>query len=440
MNIWNTVFIVLILLLAVVGVFFASQEMAVRSAWNKHIIGLEGKNNPEDANLPESPENKGKIRDTEEKLELQITGTAPKKEIKDKKISEMSLEELKTRLRLMVAERNMAWFGCRPERNSYKEMPPVDPKEYLNDRSDLPNDVRPNPVKPVQVELYLPKKNNRDEEWRYPDAVEPLMGTVNNLKPQPVVYLFDEGFRGDGGSFLGRFKVEEDPKEVVLGTAKDWKVTLVSIDNLSESEKRRIEESTSAAPPNIDAIRRRYENEGKALDPKEEERLKDNEKWAIYLVPPTDRYHGVFDMDPDELEQLIPNAETRKLVGDSDRLLLDFDTLLTAAFQRRLLLEIDIDSTKKDSDKLTNSLRVSSEAIVALQNDQKWLEEQCIAMENQRQIVADKLKELEAVIDDIKKKTGVAQEDNEGLVMAIARYQLQAAKIIEQRTEEAVAE
>ena len=373
MNIWNTVFLVLVLLLAAVGVFFVGQEMKIQADWRSAIANLEKK-------IPESEQKEKDLK----------TGSAPTKKTEEKSPTEMSLDELNAKLRLMVSERKKAWFGCQPV-NVNAEGVALSAQQLGGDKPATPTDKLA-PLILVEAKLMITEPKNDDGEVLQPDGFEGL------------TYLFDEGLEG-GGSFLGRFMVKQVEK-----TQVGYQATLVSANELSESEVDQIKKSIRST-------------------------------WAVYLVAPMDRHDGIFDhVTSDELEMLIPNKDSRRLFENPDRPLRDFDALLTAAFQRRVQLQVDIDSTNRDIASLNASLATSNQGQDSLRSDIELAKKQVAEMETQRKAVADKLDELDAMIDDIKEKTEYEQKRNEWFVSKIAEYQLKVAQMIEQKTEEAVAE
>jgi len=378
MNIWNTVFLVLILLLAVVGVFFAGQEMKIQKEWRQGIAGLEKK-----------------IPETEKKAEDLLAGSAPTKKTDEKTFAEMGLEELKAKLQMMVFERKKAWFGCQPG-NINAEGTALAAQPLGGDKPATAAD-KLRPVTLVEVKLVISEPKNDNGEVQPPDG---LAG---------IVYLFDEGPKRDddegpkrsSGSFLGRFTVKSIDK-----TQVGYQVTLNAANELNENEVEQIKKSSKST-------------------------------WAVYLAVPMDRHDGIFDRVTEEgLETLIPK-EVQKEFANPDRQLRDFDELLTAAFQRRVQLQLDIESANSQIAKLNQSLEISNKEQDSLRLDIELAKKQVAEMEVQRKAVADKLSELDATISDIKEKTEFEQKRNEWFVSKIAEYQLKVAEIIEKKADEA---
>ena len=390
MNIWNKVFLALIFLLAVVGVFFAGQEMKIQREWRKSIAVFEG-----------TDKVKGKIAETEKKVEDLLAGSAPTKKIDEKTLSEMGLEELKAKLQMMVFERKKAWFGCQPGNvNATASEVPVLP--LGGDKPETPKD-KLRPIMLAEVKLTITEPKNDNGEVLPPDG---LTG---------IVYLFEEGQAREGepehirvgGSFLGRFTVKSVEKN---------QVTLLSANELNENEVEQIKKSTRST-------------------------------WAVYLAVPTDRHDGIFDkMTPEELETLIPNKEIRKIFENPDRAdpdkqqLQDFDLLLTAAYQRRVLLQLDMDTSNRQIAKLNESLAISNKEQDSLRQDIALAKKQVAEMDVQRKAVAEKLEELDATINDMKEKTEFEQKRNEWYVSKIAEYQLKVAELIDRKAEKAAME
>jgi len=375
MNIWNTVFLVLILLLAVAGVFVAGREMKTQGESRQRIHTLKEKDIPQ----------------MEKDIQDLKAGTAPTKKTGEKEPKEMSPEELKAKLQLMISERKKAWFGCQPG-NINPEGEALSPQQLGGDKPATPPD-KFNPLMLVEVKLTITEPKNTAGEVLPPDGLE------------GIVYLFDEGQEGGSGSFLGRFMVKG-----VAKATDGYQVTLVSANQLIASEVDQIKKSVKST-------------------------------WAVYLVVPMDRHDGIFDrLSSEELEALIPDKETRKLFESPDRQLRDFDLLLTAAYQRRVQLQIDIDTANRDIADLKRSNDTSLAEKASLIKDKELTTERKTAMERQRLTVEDQLNKLNTTINGIKDDIEFERQRNEWFISKIAEYQLKVAQLIEQKAEEAVAE
>ncbi len=203
MNIWNTVFLVLILLLAAVGVFFTGQEMKIQKEWRTSIANHEKK-----------------IVETEKKAEDLLAGSAPTKKTDEKTFAEMGLEELKAKLQILVFERNKAWFGCQPG-NVNVEGEALSAQQLGGDKPPTAAD-KLKTLMLVEVKLTVTEPKNEKGDVIPPDG---LSG---------VVYLFDEGQERVGGSFLGRFTVKSKTGN---------QVTLISANELNDNEIEQIKKS-----------------------------------------------------------------------------------------------------------------------------------------------------------------------------------------------------
>ncbi len=207
MNIWNIVFFVLILLLSVVGIFFAGQEMKIQNDWRKSIAAHEKK-----------------IVETEKKLVDVKEGTAPTKKTSEKSYAEMSLTEMTSKVQNLIFERKKAWFGCQPG-NLNVEGQTLTAQQLGGDKPATPAEE----LKPVQlVEVKVMITEPKDDKG----AVLPPEGLSG------IVYLFDEGPERHGGSFLGRFTVKGIDK-----TQVGYQVTLIAANELLENEVQAIQKS-----------------------------------------------------------------------------------------------------------------------------------------------------------------------------------------------------
>jgi hypothetical protein len=248
MNIWNKVFLGVVIAMAIAVVMLGAVELKVRTTGQKHTDDL-----------------KKKIEDTDAKITRINEGTAPTKLSVDKKLSELSLEELKGKVKERGDERGTAWSGCKVTRIVDEVLMPIQPQPGAK---GLPR---------VKAEVTITSPFIPNPAGAETDVVPPeqLRG---------VVYVFAEGAGNNADVFLGRFDVEGTPTETQFldeqgNQKKGYRVTLVTFEHISKDE--------------IDQI-------------------KDTSKtWVLHLSPPLDRVAGVFDQLTEEQKQAIP-VETRE--------------------------------------------------------------------------------------------------------------------------------
>lgn len=205
MNIWNKVFLVLVFLLGIAVVFFASQEMKIRKEYKEAIASLETG-----------------IENAKRQMQTAIDGPAPDKATAEKSFDEMGLNEMLLKLQDLVFERSKAWFACKPGNVSVGETV-LNPKP-LDDAPETPQE-RLKPIKLVEVRLTITEPVIERDGQEVVLPPEDMKG---------IVYLFDEGQEGANTAFLGRFSVKQ-----IRGT----QVELTAIDTMQEAEIQRIQKS-----------------------------------------------------------------------------------------------------------------------------------------------------------------------------------------------------
>jgi len=249
MNVWNKVFLGVIIVTSVVVVALAAVEFHIRNTGQRHVNTIETR-------IEEANNNIARVRD----------GTAPAKPSVEKSLSELSFEELRGVLNNLNNERGTAWFGSKVHDIDERTLPPA--------------------LQQVVVQVIITGP-----------FVSGEMGIATNVAPpealRGIVYAFKETVESDEenavshpSSFLGRFTVEGTPVETPFiddeGNQKSgFRITLVTADPINDEE--------------IDKIF----GAGEA-----------HSRWAIYTRSPVDRISGIFDQLTEEEMQAIP-AELR---------------------------------------------------------------------------------------------------------------------------------
>lgn len=376
MNIWNIVFLVLIFVLSIAVLALTSFDMQIRKVGGESIASLEKS-----------------IKTEQENLRKVMEGSAPDKPTSEKRFDEMGLDEQKVRLLDLLYERKKAWFGCQPQAGSFSaEGKALSPEQLGNENPATPGDQLKT-IQLVEVRITITGpivEQNGNEEVIPPDDLKGL------------VYVFDEGQEGVGGSFLGRFMVSQAPQKAQNG----YQATLTVANELNEAEVQRIQRALRST-------------------------------WAIYATVPMDRFQGLFDrITPEEAETWIPAAQRNKLMNP-DRPLKDFDVLLTLLYDRRVVLKQDIDLANRAIQSLNTDREAATKEDQALRNAIEFEKKRIEAMENQRKTLQTKVEQYATMIEDIKSKIDETQKQNEWYLTRIADYQLQVKELIEQKAEEA---
>ncbi len=402
MNIWNKVFLGLIFLLTIGAIVFAAQEWKIRGAGLKAVASLEKQQ-----------------ADTVKQMEQIRLGTAPTKVPTEKTFAEMGLEESRLKLLELLFDRKKAWFGCVP--GTIKPEGKTLTPEQLGGNSPATPSEQLNPVVLLEATVTIT------------GPLVPAAGDAGATAVVPpddlsgVVYVFDEGQAVSenktdadvadgttqnpsgvkvGGSFLGIFTVDSVPEP----TGEGYQVTLVSANELNEAEEQRIQESAEKST------------------------------WAIYATMPLDRYEGVFDrMTPEQAAAWLPE-ELRERLMNAERTPQDFDVLLTRLFQGRVMLQQEIDSSKKAIDALSASLEKAAQEDEKLRADIEFEKKRIAAMNAQREALQKMVAEYDVSIKQLQDDIAKTQRANENLAAGIADAQLRVLKQIEDKAAQAAIE
>ena len=207
MNVWNKVFLGIIIVTAIAVITLASVERKIRSTGQGHINTL-----------------KNKIEDTEAKIAKIENGADPTKSSVEKSLSELSIEELRGLLRERYSERGRAWFGCRVREANEITLPPT--------------------LIQVEARIIITGPFAQNESGEETDVVLPEI-----LKG--IVYVFEESTEDKKGSFLGRFRVSSVPEPTKFpdeeGNEKNgFHVTLITADPINDAEIDHIFDATKS--------------------------------------------------------------------------------------------------------------------------------------------------------------------------------------------------
>ncbi|MGL4593476.1 MAG: hypothetical protein ACRCUY_01965 [Thermoguttaceae bacterium] len=429
MNIWNTVFLVLVFLLAIVVAFFTAQELQRRADGNKKISSLQKK-----------------IAETNEKIDVIEMGAdiaarqknirAGKKEVgaeqikpllgvdhlstmndemnpqknsddvqsdetsrtplTSKKVSEMSLGDLEVLVHDLALDRGKAWFGCDPistEQNNNDQIPP--------NFNETAQNTEFKPLVLTRVQLKVPSIEQDGKEQ--PISVEDMQG---------IVYIFDEGTDKQLGAYLGRF--------VVAGKQGNT-VSLLSADALNSEEFDLIDNSR-----------------------------KSKATWAVYMVMPSERWEGVFSRieemenqffsaDPPVLSEELIDRLKKHPIGQKS-IPRDFAGLMTEMYRQRVLLMQEIEGLKKARESMAKSQEDADKEDVALRDEESLERTRISAMDKQVEVLQNVVDSYNQRINDMKQKLETIQKQNEIFVSKIAKFQLDVVESIEKRANNAAAQ
>ncbi|MDR2346554.1 MAG: hypothetical protein LBE18_10845 [Planctomycetaceae bacterium] len=378
MKIWNTVFIVLIIILAVFTWIYGGKALLIRREWSTSIQKLQKQ-----------------IDTNKTKLQAVIDGSNPD-DPRDldtvREFSAMRLSELVNKLDVMAEDRGNAWFGCKPS-NLKEDGASVMPQQLGEDKPATPDNVlKPLKLVTVSVEISSPVDWNNVEEVIPPN------------KLGGILYVFDEGKDGNGenGAFIGIFTLNKVPEK----TDKAYTAELKSAIELNDYEIKVINNSMQSL-------------------------------WAVYSSLPRDRYDDIFNrIKKDDLERIVP-AEIRADLTNAQRNLVDFDVALSAAYLKNTQLKNKRETLKRNVDDLKVSIGninyETKEINFAIELENKRI----ALMNDQITAVQRVLDGYNDVIERIKDSIIKTQKQNDWYAAKIAEYHLKSLQTIEKKAEAA---
>ncbi|MDR2762622.1 MAG: hypothetical protein LBB88_08490 [Planctomycetaceae bacterium] len=376
MKIWNTVFIVLIILLSIFTWIYGGKALLIRREWSTGIKKLQ----------KQIDSNKDKLKSVLEGVD----SGKPRESFHE--FSEMSVGELINKLDVMAEDRGNAWFGCKPLSVDENNIVSVPPRQLGDDNPSTPdNELKPLQLITISVEIISPVDNEN------PDLVIPPE------KLGGVFYVFDEGNNANAGAFLGRFTINEPP----MKKEKNYAVTLKSATELKGDE--------------INFIKSKMKS-----------------TWAIYSTMPRDRYDDIFDrIKKEDIDRIVPEEEMRKNLTKADRNLTDFDVVLTAGYLRNVKLNQRKELFLKNIADLKISIAQMSKETKDVQFAIELENKRIALMKDQINAVQKVLDGYNVVIERIKESIIKTQQQNDWYAAKIADYNLKSLQIIEQKAESA---
>ena len=395
MNIWNKVFLGVIIATAIGVVVLASVEMKIRGVGQRHIDSL-----------------KQRIEKTDADIARIHAGTAPTKATDEKSPSEWSFEELRNILRERYQERGRAWFGCIISDLSERTLPPA--------------------LLQVIAQIIITGPLTTGETGAETETVPP-----EHLRG--IVYVFEEG---NNGTFLGRFTVDSVPTPTPFrddeGNQKNgYRVTLVSSDHISDEEIEQIFEASEAASarwaiyltPPVDRISGIFD---KLTD---EEKQMIPEEFAEKFQP-----RPMAELTDEEKEGADPNVvaiweKIRATIDNPEaEAAQDFALMLDWLYQRRSGLLRDIKVAESDIATYNTAEEQTKAENEKLTADCVLEETRVGAMNIQRDAVMGQLEQYQAEINSIELQIEKIQALNEAYVAKIAEYQTKAVEEMEKQS------
>jgi hypothetical protein len=188
------------------------------------------------------------------------------------------------------------------------------------------------------------------------------------------------------------------------------------------------------------------------LTPREAEKLgRTKGSWVLYEILPHDN-HEIFAMLTDDQKKAMLPAESLKdylrdgqpaakddptdRVGGGKfiRQLTDYNVVFTDERDRRILLDDAIEATKRDSLLVEAALVEAREQEESVKRDIRTTETELAKLSRERDAVVKLNKDIQTGLDELAKNITRFAQKNREIVGQIAKYQLEAAKRIDERT------
>jgi hypothetical protein len=188
------------------------------------------------------------------------------------------------------------------------------------------------------------------------------------------------------------------------------------------------------------------------LSPREAEKLSRTKgSWVLYEILPHDNHQIFALLTDDQKKAMLPaesvqdylrdgqpavkNDPTERVVdGKFVRQLTDYNVVFTDERDRRIFLDDAIEATKKDSQLVEAALVQAREQEEAVKRDIRTAETDLAKMSRERDAVAKLNKDIQTGLDEMAKNITRFAQKNREIVGQIAKYQLEAAKRIDERT------
>jgi hypothetical protein len=188
------------------------------------------------------------------------------------------------------------------------------------------------------------------------------------------------------------------------------------------------------------------------LSPREAEKLKmKRSSWVLYEVMPHDNHDAFASLSDDQKKAMLPVDGIEEYVrdgtptakGDSDervvggkfmRQLIDYDIVLTDERDKRILLDDAIEATKRDSKLVEAALVQARDQEEAFKRDIHTTEEDLKKMSHERDVVATLHANLQKSLETMQAWITRLEKKNREIAGQIAKYQLEAAQRIDERT------
>lgn len=397
MNVWNKVFLGIIIVTSIVVVMLASVTYEIRTRGQKYTA-----------------EKVKQIDETNGKITKIRAGGAPSKASVDKSPSEWGYEELRGRVLERYRERGSVWTGSIVASMDERTLPPA--------------------LQQVLAQIIITEPFVQNESGIETDVVKP-----DTLKG--VVYVFAESdASGDAGAFLGRFNVESEPTPTKFrggeGDEKNgFQITLITVDPISSAEVEKIFNaakfrwSICLTPPfdQVAGIFDQLTDEEKQMIPEELREAFQNRPMPA--------------LSEEEKAGVAPDVialweSIRKTVDDPENeWAQDFSLLLDWLYRQRSVIQWEIKVAESDIKTFEAAETKIKAENVKLTEDCELEDKRRVAMEVQRDHIKKTWDDYNKEIDRLNLQIEKLQAMSAAYVKKITEYQLQIIEKIEGQEE-----
>jgi hypothetical protein len=318
-----------------------------------------------------------KIDNTQKENRILEEGSGKEGDEKQFGIRQVSLE-----LHRLLLDRRRVWFGCEPK------MP------IKLGREDGSAEIT------LTVEIPVKKSEGKPDE----------KPGDHGIAPKTVLYAFEDADVQKKGTYLGEFVVKS-----VTGK----QVTIVPTDKLTLRE--------------IDQL-------GKAKGP-----------WILYDILPRDSHEifaGMSDeqkkamLPPDSLKEYLKDGKPAEKDDPKDQVvdgkfirpLRDYQILLSAERDKHVFLYNSIATAEKDKKLIDDALAAGQKQEEACKKDVDTAKGDVVKWNGERATVAAYRDALKESLDSVQATISKLLDSNKAMAGQIAKFQLEAARLIDRRT------
>ncbi len=239
----------------------------------------------------------------------------------------------------------------------------------------------------------------------------------HQITEKAVLAIFEESDFGEGGRFLGQFRVTE-VAEKQLALEPTMKMTPQTLDRLSKSKG----------------------------------------PWTLYDIMPVDNHTAFAELDEPERRAILPEGSVAGYLKDGQpadaddaperlakdgkttdgkiyvRMLRDYEVLFRQYHRQRSITVDLVEATTRDKQSIEAALADAKEQEQFRQKEIAALKTDLAKISLERHAVAEHHKSLKANLATVNEKIALAMKTNSAMAGEIAKIQLEASRLIDERT------